>query len=484
VANDLGRLRSAYRRATRQDDAITDTILNQHTNTDEDTFIMIAPALPHDEQERLHDLRTIGLLDSPSEERFDRIVRLATRTLNVPIAYISFVDENRQWLKTKDQFQPCKMSWEEMETPRDTSFCGHTILQQEPLLIEDATADPRFRENPMVINEPNIRFYAGHPLKGPMGQNIATLCLLDNEPRTLSEHEYEAFVEMAGLAQRELSLVNIIEIQDRLISMQDALKLTQKQLAHELTGAANYVLNLIPPPITDGKLQIDWRFIASSKVGGDLMGYHWLDDDHLATYLLDVSGHGVDASLHSASVYQALRSQSLPVADWADPAAVLTALNTAFPMAKNANKFVTAWYSVYTVSTGTLDYATAGHHPALLLPPRSASQEDGEEETLAIRALGEPSFMIGVTDEPDYSQQQTSVEPGSRLYIFSDAAFEVRAKESPHPLMNFDGLQERMASMPFKEGGRLDCILESIRSYQGQPTFGDDFSMLELVFDA
>lgn len=457
---------------------------------------MIAPALPHDEQERLHDLRTIGLLDSPSEERFDRIARLATRALNVPIAYISFVDENRQWLKTKDQFQPCKMSWEAMETPRDTSFCGHTILQEEPLIIEDATADPRFSENPMVVHEPHIRFYAGHPLKGPMGHNIATLCLLDNEPRTLSEHEYDAFIEMAALAQRELSLVNIIEIQDRLISMQDALKLTQKQLAHELTGAANYVLNLIPPPISERKLQIDWRFIASSKVGGDLMGYHWLDEDHLATYLLDVSGHGVDASLHSASVYQALRSQALPVDNWHDPAAVLTALNTAFPMAKNAGKFVTAWYSVYTASTNTLTYATAGHHPALLLPPsESLSQKPLElsqlertahsnNEIPGVLALGEPSFMIGVTDEPDYCTQQTAIDPGSRLYIFSDAAFEVRAKETPHHLMNFEGLQERMAKLPSSEGSLLDSILETIRSYQGQPTFGDDFSMLELVFDA
>ena len=120
--------------------------------------MIVAPPLPG-EQERLADLRALKILDTPPEERFDRIVKLASDVFEAPIAYIALVDAERQWFKAK-----CGV--DANETSRRISFCSHTVSQNEPLIIPDAAADERFHDNPLVVDDPHIRFYAGHPLAG------------------------------------------------------------------------------------------------------------------------------------------------------------------------------------------------------------------------------------------------------------------------------------------------------------------------------
>jgi len=116
------------------------------------------PEYPDNESSRLDTLHALNILDTSHEERFDRLTRLAKRVLGVPIALVSLVDTNRQWFKSKQGL-------EATETPRDISFCGHAILGDEILVIEDATRDERFHDNPLVTGEPGIRFYAGYPLE-------------------------------------------------------------------------------------------------------------------------------------------------------------------------------------------------------------------------------------------------------------------------------------------------------------------------------
>src|SRR6516165_6239377 len=120
---------------------------------------MIAAPIPKDDVNRLEALRALGLLDTPPEERFDRITRLLTRVMGVPMAFLSLVDADRQWFKSS-----CGLSMP--QTPRAVSFCGHAILSDEPLVVPDAAKDERFRDNPLVTGEPHIRFYAGQPLHG------------------------------------------------------------------------------------------------------------------------------------------------------------------------------------------------------------------------------------------------------------------------------------------------------------------------------
>lgn len=136
--------------------------------------------LPFDEKERLKTLRDYGVLDTPDEAHFDEITKTAALICDCKISLVSLVDENRQWFKSKYGLQA-------IETPRDVSYCGHTIMQDDLLIIEDAEKDERFCDNPLFLNEPHVRFYAGAPLITPSGHRIGSLCVIDLISKTLSE---------------------------------------------------------------------------------------------------------------------------------------------------------------------------------------------------------------------------------------------------------------------------------------------------------
>ncbi len=160
---------------------------------------MQEPQKPANEIERLAALRSLGLLDTPPEQRFNRITRTAARIFNVPIALVSLVDAERQWFKSRYGLHAS-------ETPRSVSFCGHAILNDYALVVEDALLDARFADNPLVTGLPRVRFYAGQPLYGPGGVKLGTLCLIDHEPRQFGAHDRLALADMAGWVERELNL--------------------------------------------------------------------------------------------------------------------------------------------------------------------------------------------------------------------------------------------------------------------------------------
>lgn len=163
---------------------------------------MQAPQIPADEAPRLAALRALDILDTAPEERFDRLTRLARGLFDVPIALVSLVDEHRQWFKSRQGLGAC-------ETSRDRSFCGHSILGDDVFLVPDASRDERFADNPLVTDEPRIRFYAGCPLRLPCGSKIGTLCLIDREPRSLGSHELALLRDLAQMAEQELAAVQI-----------------------------------------------------------------------------------------------------------------------------------------------------------------------------------------------------------------------------------------------------------------------------------
>jgi diguanylate cyclase (GGDEF)-like protein len=165
---------------------------------------MIPPPLPPNEAERLATLRALRILDTPPEERFDRITRIAARLFDVPIVAVSLVDADRQWFKSCQGLAV-------RETSREISFCGHTILGEGMLVVPDARLDPRFVENPLVTGEPGIRFYVGHPLAGPDGHPVGTLCLIDRRPRALTDHDQEALRDLAAMVVNELSVTTAIQ---------------------------------------------------------------------------------------------------------------------------------------------------------------------------------------------------------------------------------------------------------------------------------
>ena len=152
--------------------------------------------IPEDEELRIKTLRSLCVLDTQSEERFDRITRLAKRLFDVPIALVSLVDSDRQWFKSRQGLDA-------RETPRASSFCGHAILSDELLVVNDASKDDRFADNPLVTGEPHIRFYGGCPVRAENGQRLGTLCIIDRSPRALSESDEQALRDLAGMVEAE-----------------------------------------------------------------------------------------------------------------------------------------------------------------------------------------------------------------------------------------------------------------------------------------
>lgn len=168
---------------------------------------LLAPAVPADDDERLRHLADLAILDTPPEAQFDRIVRLAKKMFDVPIALISLVDANRQW------FKAC-IGLPVRETGRDVSFCGHAILGEDTFVIEDTRADPRFADNPLVTGAPFIRFYAGQPLRVAGGHKIGTLCVIDTAPRRFSVEDRAALRDLAAVLERELAALHLATVDE------------------------------------------------------------------------------------------------------------------------------------------------------------------------------------------------------------------------------------------------------------------------------
>ncbi len=158
---------------------------------------MLPAPIPDDDAQRLKVLHELLILDTPPEERFDRIVAFAAQEFDVPIALVSLVDRNRQWFKARVGLPVC-------ETSRDISLCGHAVVQHDTLVIPDALADPRFADNPLVLGEPFIRFYAGAQLRVAGSVVLGTLCLIDTRPRQLDRTDLAILGSLRDLVVQEL----------------------------------------------------------------------------------------------------------------------------------------------------------------------------------------------------------------------------------------------------------------------------------------
>jgi diguanylate cyclase (GGDEF)-like protein len=165
------------------------------------------PGIPSAEQARLSTLRSLNILDTPPEERFDRLTRMAKRLFRVPISLVSLVDEDRQWFKS------C-IGLSASETSRDISFCGHAILGDDLFIIPNAIEDERFKDNPLVLNDPNIRFYAGCPIRAMDGQKLGTLCIIDQKPRNFDKDDLDALVDLASMVEQELAAMQLATVDE------------------------------------------------------------------------------------------------------------------------------------------------------------------------------------------------------------------------------------------------------------------------------
>ena len=247
------------------------------------------------------------------------------------------------------------------------------------------------------------------------------------------------------------------------------IKIYQERTSMELAEAKAYLLSLLPRP-QHKPFSADWRSIPSSELGGDSFGYHWIDDDHFALYLLDVCGHGVGSALLSVAVLNVLRSHTLNGVDFRKPSEVLYATNQSFPMEQQNNRYFTLWYGVYQRSTRTITYSSGGHPPALLVEP-------GAVVAKRIAARG---MMIGAMPESRYPSQSCEIPAGSRLFLFCDGAYEITLPDGR--VYTFDEFASLLGELPKDAPVDLDAILEELFQLRGSRELEDDLSIIAVQF--
>jgi phosphoserine phosphatase RsbU/P len=255
------------------------------------------------------------------------------------------------------------------------------------------------------------------------------------------------------------------------------LKRQKQMLETELNDAAAYVRSLLPPPTDQSPVKIDTRYIPTQHLGGDCYDFEWLDPNHLAFYLIDVSGHGVGSALLSISVLNILRSRSLPNTDFYEPSQVLRALNQTFQRSGNDelydDKYFTIWYGVYHPPSGQLVYASAGHPPAILLSCSPQGQ-------IQAQRLKTPSLPIGLFPEAEYFSASIHVVSPSQLYLFSDGVYEIQQDDGT--VWGLDAFTHLVTNYGLDLPEALTHLLNRIRTLSPQEILDDDLSILQLSF--
>jgi GAF domain-containing protein len=180
---------------------------------------------PRNERGRFDKLRIYDILDTPPEAAFDRITRLVADIIDVPMVPVSLIDRERQWFKSRQGLDAT-------ETPRSLAFCAHAILENDLFVVEDATKDERFSDNPLVTEDPNIRFYAGAPLTTPDGFNLGTFCAIGSKPHQLSAQHCRLLEDLAAPVADEMELrLALRSSRQHLAEANDAKKLQNEFVA-------------------------------------------------------------------------------------------------------------------------------------------------------------------------------------------------------------------------------------------------------------
>lgn len=194
-----------------------------------------------DENDRIAALQRLEILDTPAEAAYDRLVLIASKVFQMPIALVSLVDEERQWFKAR-------VGLEAQETPREFAFCAHAIHDDGLFVVEDASQDERFHDNPLVAGDPDIRFYAGAPIPAPTGERLGTLCVIDRKPRTLDPE------------QREILSMLALQAAEALVTRQVALTLRDAfnaESSDDRREALNQVSHELRTPMTPMMLVLE-----------------------------------------------------------------------------------------------------------------------------------------------------------------------------------------------------------------------------------
>lgn len=343
-----------------------------------------------DERRRQQALEELGILDTPRDERVDRVARLAREMFGVPMVSVSLLDRDRQWRKSE-------IGLGGSEAPRQDSFCDYTVSQDRTVIVEDALDTDIFADNPFVVGDPHLRFYAGHPLHAPGGEPIGTLCVLDTVPHTLSEAQRGLLRDLAFWVQSELA--------------NDA----------ELDHAAVIQRALRPQthPVVPG-YTIAGGAVSRGRLAGDFYDLT-LHRGALRITLADAMGKGTGPALVAATVRASLRTAP----DRTITEAIADADRLLEEDLADTSMFVTAVHAELQPETGDLQVIDAGHSLAFIL------RADGSWEHLRSTSL--PLGMGMGLEPPEVREPRaTRLEPGDAFVCCSDGLLDVLDPDDPY----------------------------------------------------
>jgi sigma-B regulation protein RsbU (phosphoserine phosphatase) len=326
---------------------------------------------------------------------------------------------------------------------------------------------------------------------GMPGGSVADVHLFADDDRTwvvlldvTAEHDHARKIQqkaydMTLLSQREARLIAKLEAAHEELTLthrdlaesRDELLLVHNRLRQELHDAERYVLAILPAPVAE-PITVDWLFVPSTELGGDSFGYHWIDGEHFALYLLDVCGHGVGSALLSITVANTLRSGALQNTDFRRPEGVLGSLNQAFQMENQNGLYFTIWYGVYHRPTGTLRYASAGHPPPIVVS--GAREQRGKAE--ALPAVGCP---VGILPDFPYASKECTLASPARLFLFSDGVYEIMRPDGT--LLEFEAFEEVLTRAVPEGSSELQELLHFARDVHGSGDLDDDFSIIKMT---
>lgn len=248
-----------------------------------------------------------------------------------------------------------------------------------------------------------------------------------------------------------------------------ALELNKQSTSKEFTAASQYISDLLPRKTENEYFSTTWSFLPSLQLGGDIFGYYWLDEEHFIVYLLDVSGHGLEASLYSVTIMNLLNNELLGTANFLDPASIIRELNRIFPIEKQNNMFFTIWIGVYNVNTKELKYSNAGSQPAILML---------DNKPISLASTG---TIIGIDEDSEYENASIIIPANSDLYIFSDGIYEI--KKSNKEMMELEEFIDLLVEAQACKTNNCQNFIRSIETKSITGCFEDDVSLLHLHFN-
>ncbi len=386
-----------------------------------------------------------------------RMVGEAVRRMvvNEPNLVFEFCQKPEEAIATAERFQPTVIL-------QDLVMPGIDGLT----LVECYRANPATRAVPTIVlssqEEPLVKAEAF-----ARGANDYLVKLPDRiELLARIKHHSQGYIH---LLERNAAFDALAASQIELQTEKNRLEVTQRRLDSELNEAGRYGTSIFPPP-SEAPLKINWFYQPSAELGGDSFGYHWIDDDHFAVYLLDVCGHGVGPALLSVTAINQIRSGSIPNVDMRDPSEVLAALSNIFLMEKQNDMYFTLWYGVYHAPTRRLCHASAGHPAALLLIP----QVEGGFRTEQVL---ECNMIIGMMEDISYTSAVTPVPEGAHLIVLCDGCFEILDTNGVE--LSFDDFESFV-----RDNAVHDDILERTFKWaqlqHGPGPLDDDFSMVRI----